>query len=192
MNGLRVVTAVAACLPLVAWSAQGDLPARTSGVYLGVGAGYSQVDLETSVTDIGGNDFAYKVFAGYRFPQVWLPWDISVAIDAAYVDLGEATDDQLGAQFGLELDGFDVSAVGILPVTRYLDVFGKLGVYVWDATLTVDGATTLDEDSGSDLAYGIGLAYQTGGQWGVQAEIEGYDVLDGALSGSVSFTYQFK
>lgn len=192
MNKLRIFAALATCcIPLVTWSAPGDLPKRTSGWYLGAGAGYGQTDVDVGVANVSASDFAYKIFAGYRLPQIWLPWDISIGLDAAYVDLGEGNDGQLGGQFGLELDGWDVSAVGFLPITSRFDVFGKLGIYVWDATLTANN-TLLDEDSGSDVSYGIGLAYQTGGQWAAQVELEGYEVLDGALTGSVSVTYQFK
>jgi hypothetical protein len=195
MNRLRtfvaLVASVAACLPLVAWSAQGDLPLRSSGWYVGAGAGYAQADLKTDITDIGGNDVAWKLFGGYRLPQVWLPWNVSAAFDAAIVNLGEVTDNQLGAEFALEIDGIDLSVTGYLPITRRLDLFGKLGMYLWDAELST-GGVTLDEDDGSDLSYGLGLAYQTGGQWGAQLEIEGYDTLDGAVMGSLSVTYQFK
>ncbi len=62
---------------------------------------------------------------------------------------------------------------------------------MWDAEFAADGATQ-DKKDGTDLALGIGFAYQTGGQLALQLELQGYDVLDGALLATGSLIYQFK
>lgn len=190
---MKAVTVVAATVLLSApgWAAEGDLPYRTSGLYLGIGVGYSDLEFDNPPLGVSGGDFAYKILGGYRFTPGFLPWGMTVALEAAWLDLGEATDDLPGAEFGLSLDGLEGNLVAYLPLTRNIDLFGKAGVMRWDAELSVNGAT-VDDNDGTDLTGGIGLALQTGGAFGAQLEIQGYDMLDGAMLGSLSFTYQFK
>lgn len=191
MKTWRLLCMLAMLGPGAGWAAEGDLPYRTSGLYLGLGAGYSDLELKAPPVNVSGGDFGYKIFAGYRFPQAFLPWGINVALEAAWVDLGEATEDVPGARLSLALDGFTGYAVGYFPITRRIEFFGKAGVSAWSAEFGVDGATQ-DKKDATDLALGLGFAIQTGGQLGFQIELEGYDALDGALLASVSVAYQFK
>ncbi|MGI9343365.1 MAG: outer membrane beta-barrel protein [Gammaproteobacteria bacterium] len=191
MKTWRLVCLMAVLAPGVAWAAEGDLPYRTSGFYLGLGAGYSDLELKAQPVNVSGGDFGYKAFAGYRFPRAFLPWGINIALEAAWADLGEVTDDAPGARLALAVDGFVGSIVGYVPITHRFELFGKAGAYVWDAELAANGVTQ-DKDDGTDLALGVGIGYHTGGGLGFQAELEGYDLLDGALLASVSVTYQFK
>jgi len=190
MKTLTVLVA-GALLSAPAWAAEGDLPYRTPGPYLGVGAGYSDLELKNDPINVSGGDFGYKLFGGYRFPRAFLPWGINVGLEAAWVDLGEVTDGVPGTSLALAVDGFNGYFVGFFPLTRRIELIGKLGVYAWDAELNANGVTEAKND-GTDLAWGVGFAIQTGGQLGAQIELEGYDVLDGALLATASITYQFK
>lgn len=176
---------------ITAWTAEGDLPYRTSGIYLGLGAGYSNQELEHDPVNVSGGDFGYKVFGGYRFPRAFLPWGINLGLEAAWSDLGEVTEDVPGAKLALAIDGFEGYLVGFLPLTRRVELLAKAGAVVWDADLASDGVTQAQND-GTDLALGIGFALQTGGKLGAQVELEHYGLLDGALLATVSVTYQFK
>jgi len=191
MNVLKSIGFGLILIPCALWAAQGDLPLRTSGFYAGIGGGYSQADLKHGSVEVSGGDVSYKVLAGYRFPKAFLPFDMSAAIEGAYVDLGESDDQSLGSELDLAIKGFDLYAVGFLPIARRWDLFGKAGVYFWDAEFSVDGALQ-DDDTGTDLAFALGLSYQTDGGFGAQVEIEAFDMLDGVWAAFVSATYQFK
>lgn len=183
--------AVLAFLAPQAWAAEGDLPYRTSGLYLGVGAGYSQLELDQPPLEVSGGDFGYKLLAGYRLPRGFLPWGINVGLEAAWMDLGEITEDLPAGRLALESSGVTGYLVGFIPITRRIELLGKVGAYVWDAELSADGVTR-DKSDGTDLAFGIGFGFNTGGQLGAQIEVESFDMLDGGLLASASITYQFK
>jgi hypothetical protein len=182
---------MALLLSAPARAAEGDLPHRTPGFYVGAGIGYSDLELDNGPIQVSGGDFAYRLSAGYRFPAAFLPWGINVAAEAAWVDLGEVDDNALGSRLGLAVDGFDGAIVAYVPLKRRVEAFGRLGMMLWDAEFTADGAQR-DRDDGTDLAWGVGVALQTGGQLAAQLEVQGYDVLDGALLGTVTVIYQFK
>lgn len=175
-----------------AWAEQGDLPRRTSGFFVGGGLGYSSVDLKSEQLKMSGGDLGYKLFAGYQFPQYsFMPFDSFFALEGGYTDLGQIDDDAFGTGFDLEIDGFDLYITGYIPITRTLDLVGKAGIYLWDATLEADGIT-VDDDDGSDLALGLGLEYRSGSAYSARLTIESYDMLDGGWLATLAGTWQFK
>ena len=165
-----------------------------NGFYIGGSLGGSSLDVRDVDDDIGDIDFsdgdtAYKLFAGYRFLSF-------LAVEAGYVDFGDPADlvgdiDQIDVQIGVS--GWDAFALGILPVGP-VDVFGKLGVISWDADISAafEDLVDRDSDSGTDVAYGLGVAL-TLGSFAIRIEGEMFDV-DGAdelymLSVGATFTF---
>jgi len=191
MNLLKSLGFGLILIPCLLWGAQGDLPIRTSGFYAGIGGGYGQASLKNGPIDFSGSDVSYKVLAGYRFRTAFLPFDMNVAVEGAYVDLGESDEQSAGSKLELAINGFDLSVLGFLPIASRWDVFGKAGLYFSDAEFSIDGVLQ-DDDSGTELALGLGLSYQTGGAFGARVEVDAYDMLDGVWAGFLTATYQFK
>ena len=178
-------------IPLAGWAAKGDLPARTQGFYLGLGGGLSVLDLDSGGLNISGTDFGWKGLLGYRLPGASLPWGMNVALQGAYVDLGDVYDQAGGSDFNYDLNGWDFAAVGYFPMTRRWELMTKVGVYAWDTKINRDGVR-LGNYHGTDWSFGLGGAWETGTPWALQAEVEYFDVYDGAWLFSVSGIYQFK
>lgn len=191
MNICRTLCLIFALIPLAGWAERGDLPVRTTGWYAGFGAGFSQMELSSGPVDISGSDFGYKLFGGYRFPRAFLPWGVNVALQAAYVQPGDIYDQSVGSDFNLDIDGIDLAAVGILPISRNWEFFGKAGAFLADTKVSADGIV-LSNSSDTELSLGIGFAWQTGTPFGVQVELENFGVADGVWLTTVSGTYQFK
>jgi hypothetical protein len=191
MNAVKTILAILLMLPCAAWAERGDLPFRTDGFYLGLGVGYNQMELKKNGVDISGGDVAYRLTVGYRFPQKWVPYGISFAVEADYLDMGDVSDTSLGSYWNLEVDGFDFFGVGYLPISRAWDFFGKFGVYVWDGKLAADGVQQ-PQNGATDWAGGLGFAWRTGKAVGLEFELERFNLLDGAWLASASWTYQFK
>jgi hypothetical protein len=191
MKTPQLLGVLALTIPALASAAEGDLPRRTSGWYFGAGGGYSTLELQQEPLNISGGDFSYKFLGGYRFPRAFLPWGINIGFEAAWVDLGEVDEDAPGANLSLAVDGFEGYLVGWFPMSRSFELFGKAGVYAWDAQFAVNG-TVEDKNDGTDIALAVGVAYQTGGQLGFQLELEGYDLFERALMATASVLYQFK
>jgi len=145
---------------LVAASAFAVSPAmaQDSGFYVGAGIG----DFGIDVSGFNGSDTGFKVFGGYKFIDY-------LAAEVEYLDGGTVEDG------GLELDvtGFNVSGVGILPVGEKFNLFAKLGMIFWDAK-----ASGFGNDSGEDFSWGIGAGYAFTDQFGMQLEYQGFEIED--------------
>jgi hypothetical protein len=155
--------------------------AADNGVYLGVGIGQSNVEIDsgaTSVEDFEGDDLGYKLIVGVR-PLDWL------AFEANYVNFGEPDDTVAGTKIETEGYGITGYVVGFLPVGP-VDLFAKAGVVSWDTKVN-----EFDLD-GTDLAYGAGVQFRLL-SLGFRAEYEIFDIedLDNTNMLSVGVTYTF-
>ncbi|MBL1378221.1 OmpA family protein [Zobellella iuensis] len=114
--------------------------------YLGAGAGYAHYeDIDRLATDADKDAEAVTMFGGYNFNQYF------------------------GAELGVNYFGGDadtkalnLSAIGRLPLSQNLSVFGELGALGWD---TNAGAG----DEGISPLAGLGLSYRVSDLVDVQA-----------------------
>lgn len=180
-------------------------PARTprqevewfhSGWYVGASAGTMNADASASELDrdlarrgwttdssLDDTDFAWKVFAGYRF-------EAPFAIEVGYTDLGqidskiEAMPADLDAFLDDVADVHPFSANGVtlsaqwFPLdTRHVDFGLRGGLWYWDAEVDVDGpggaSVDVDED-GIDPLAGVGVWVRVTERIEVRAEFEKY------------------
>lgn len=156
------------------------------GFSAGASVGYSNVSIEESGVSVDFSDVGYKVFGTYMFNDNW-------GIEGSWIDFGSMSEDVAGTEIELEVDGFDVFAVGAIPVSETMDLFAKAGMLSWDASVSVSGFGSGSE-SGEDLALGVGGRFNSGGNFGFRAEYEWFDIpdLDSAWLLSVGFEYAFK
>ena len=156
------------------------------GFSAGAAVGYSSVSIEDSGVSVDFNDIGYKVFGAYMFNDNW-------GIEGGWMDMGSMSENVQGTEIELEVDGFDVFAVGAMPVSETFDLFAKAGIVSWDATVSATGFGE-SSDSGEDLALGFGGRFNTSGGFGFRGEFEWFDVedVDSAWLFSVGFEYAFK
>jgi len=169
------------CLSIILVAAAVPASAIENGFYLGGSIGGSSLEVQDVAEEFGAfrfsdGDTAFKLFGGFRFLNF-------LAVEAGYVDLGDPTDviasiegDELEVQIGLK--GWDAFAVGLLPLGP-VDLFAKVGVVSWDADIVavLDDVIASDSDSGTDAAYGIGVALRLG-QVALRAEGEQFKIAD--------------
>ncbi|HEY9199377.1 MAG TPA: outer membrane beta-barrel protein [Gammaproteobacteria bacterium] len=178
----------------------GGVSAENSGWYVGAGVGQSSVDISgsevdaltaaeglTSTTSVDDTDTAWKLFGGYRLTE-------NFGIETAYMDYGSITSDTTVTapvagtiNIDLETTAWIIDAVGILPLNEQFELFGKLGVAMWDIEADVSavaGGTAFGgsvEDDGSDFHFGVGAGYALTDTIGIRAEwerVNGDDDLD--------------
>jgi len=58
----------------------------------------------------------------------------------------------------MEVTGMEFSVIGFLPANPNFDLFGKVGMFFWDADLSLTGFPSISED-GSDYIFGMGGQY---------------------------------
>jgi len=151
-----------------------------------VGGSIGQSDIGDEITSglidanrsVDGKDTAWKVFGGYMFNR-------NFGIEAAYVDLGEVS---YSGSFGgaavtggkVEVNGFNIAALGSYPVTQEFSVFGKIGLFLWNAEAsdTTGGVPFSAKNDGTDLSFGLGVGYSFTPNLGVRAEFERFEASD--------------
>jgi opacity protein-like surface antigen len=143
--------------------------------YVGFGAG--QLGIEDSSFD--ANDVGMKLFGGWRLSD-------NVALELAYIHGGTPEDR------GVEVDtrAMQVSALGALPLTDTIRIYGRVGLLSWKTEANGNGATV--KTDGEDFCWGLGSTFSVGNRSAIRLEYEGAD-LDGAdisfisLSGLIRF-----
>ena len=138
------------------------------GWYVGAGFGSSDDDV------LDESDTGLKVFGGYRFNK-------NVAVEAAYVDLGEFVDGFV-EQSGLALEG-----EATWPIGDKFGLFVKAGFFSWD----VDVGSASDD--GTDSTFGVGGKLALGEKWAIRAEWERFSDIAGGdvdlVSGSLFYRF---
>jgi hypothetical protein len=154
--------------------------AADNGFYLGGSIGQANVEIDSNLTRIDGDDTGYKLIAGFR-PLDWL------GVEANYVNFGETEDNNLKS----ESDGISAFAVGFLAVGP-VDLFAKAGLINSDTSVVLKGAGRVFEQDGTDLAYGVGAQFRLL-SLSVRAEYERFDLdnVDNLNMFSVGVTYTF-
>ena len=144
-----------------------------------VGGSFGKSDIDEEITtglidsgSVDGKDSGFKIFGGYMFNRHF-------GVEAAYVDLGEVS---YSGTFGgapvtggkVEVSGFNISALGSFPVTEQFSVFGKIGLFLWDAEAsdTTGGLPFSASEDGTDVSFGVGVGWQFTRNLGLRAEWE--------------------
>jgi OmpA-OmpF porin, OOP family len=192
MSTIRNKMLVAA---LLCGSALMAAPPAAAQFYVGGSLGWSDYKSGNAVPmtsgSVDGEDTGYKIFGGYQFNR-------NFAFEAAYLDLGKASyTGSVGAApltgGRAETTGFNFSAVGTLPLTQNFDVFGKLGMMMWetDASFVVSGVPGSQKNDGNDLTYGVGIAYNFTPNLALRAEWERFKAVDDIDLLSIGIAFKF-
>ena len=140
--------------------------------YAGLSLGQAKVnDFCDGFTGVScdDSDTALKVFGGAKLNK-------NFAFEASYVDMGEFIVTDGIDTFTAEITGFNFSAVGIIPASDSVDIFGKVGMLFWDLKLALSGTFTdsLSED-GNDISFGFGANFDVNDTYAIRAEFEKFN-----------------
>jgi OOP family OmpA-OmpF porin len=173
-----------ACVAVMLFGVAGTAAAQG---YIGVGAGLTRADLCGDLNALGATscddkDTGWKLFGGYKFTP-------NFAVEGAWIDLGKVSASAGGATATGKVDGFQVAAVGMYPINPQFGIFGKVGAYRWDATVSAPGFGSVS-DNGTDIMFGAGVNWNFSRQFGMRAEWERFDI-DGDAIDFLSVGVQF-
>lgn len=194
LNSARVLGALAAAVAITTSSAA--TAAVVPGWYLGGNLGLSRAEIDedrireslesegfavTAFSD-DDRDLGYKLFGGYQLNRYF-------ALEAGYFDLGmfdfEATTDPLGSFEGdIDITGFNLDVVGLLPITTRFSAFGRGGVTREEAKVRFDRTGAVDvndprrDKSATNYKFGFGVEYAVTDNIGLRAEAERYRIDD--------------
>lgn len=137
------------------------------GPYFGGSIGDSTVQFEDDRTgqQFDADDTGFKVIAGYRI----IDW---VAVELNYTDFGKPVDRFFGADLEADYTAVSVSALGMLPLGRNFDLFGRLGLSRLDANFRRVGFSGSDSNKSTEPLIGIGAQFRAN-NFAVRIEYEG-------------------
>ncbi len=143
------------------------------GLYFGGSIGPSFVNKKITDVDwqdvkIDGNDFAYKVYAGYMFPAF-------LALEGGYRNLGNISDDLAEHNS----TGWDLNAKANLTLGP-VQFFGKAGAFFNNVKVTFKDPLHPDINENNTkfmFGFGAGLNIQ---RLGLRAEWESLDITQGS------------
>lgn len=135
-----------------------QLSAQETGIYLGGGVGTSFINhtLELSSFDdvkFDENNFAYKIFAGYRANKF-------LSFEGGYRNTGKAEDKTTEHTISTTTKGWDIEAVGIIDIS-ILYAFAKAGAFFWN-TENVFGQEIFKENE-TGFLWGVGAGINLSG-----------------------------
>ena len=134
-------------------------------------------------------DTGYRAFGGYQLHKY-------IAIEAAYVDLGRfgfRTDvTPRGSLTGsTRIDGFELSAVGTLPLGERFGLFARVGALAAETRTSYTGGGSIETLIGGDsqkrrsteLVYGAGAMFNINKNLSVRGEWSRYEKLGNVFTG---------
>lgn len=139
------------------------------GLYVGASIGNARLDDDFDSFLIDSDTNAYRIFGGLQFSDTF-------GIEAGYLDFGDFSESvDLGgllSRTDISGDGWTLGGTLGLPVSENLTLFGKGGIFFWDADIRVDGFsidTPGDENPywGGGLKLDLGENFSLTGDWTV-------------------------
>jgi len=171
--------------------------ASAQGFYIGGSVGQSSFDDDNAIPDlitsgtVDGKDTGFKFFGGYQFNQ-------NFGLELAWVDLGKAS---YSGTFGgipvsggtVKTSGLNISAVGTLPLGSGFALFGKAGLFAWEAEANdvTGGLPFSGTEDGTDLSYGVGASYDFTKNFAIRAEWERFKAVGDIDLLSIGVVYKF-
>jgi OOP family OmpA-OmpF porin len=159
-----------------------SVPAFAGGnFYGGVSVGLSEADgLCSDLFPLGADscddeDTAWKILGGYHITE-------RIGVELFYADFGKfdgsGSFEEFSATGSVEADGFGLSGVYTYPVNERFGIFGKAGVFRWEAEWSASKSDSFGSvsDSGNDgrldLTFGAGAEYALTEDFSLRAEWE--------------------
>jgi OmpA-OmpF porin, OOP family len=125
---------------------------QDAGWYGGFGLGQGSHDVICiGATTCDDKDTAWKIFGGYQFNK-------NVGVEGGYTSLGKATIGDAVSTTTFKVKGFELLAVGTLPLNQQFDFYGKAGFFRWKLDVSDNVFGSISE-SGTDITYGLGVKY---------------------------------
>jgi OOP family OmpA-OmpF porin len=127
---------------------------------------------------VDDNPGAVGIGLGYHFGDTF-------ALEASYIDLGDATahihafsPGDFNLREHLDASGVTLDAIGLIPVSERVSLFGKLGVFNYSLDDSIDadvpGVTQPPNASGTTWDWGLGVQVKISRMVGIRAGYSNY------------------
>jgi len=152
-------------------------------LYFGASVGETTIETSDNGFDFKDSDTGSKVYGGFRFLKF-------LGVEGSYVKFGSPSDSSGGTDVKIDATGWDAFGVGVLPMGPF-EIFAKVGFVMWNTDTKVSGSGS-NSDSGTDTAYGAGVAWVFGKHLGVRGEYERFEISNTDKTDLISIGADFR
>ena len=158
-----------------------------SGLYLAGSIGTANLEEDFDGFTVSDDVEAFRILGGWQFGD-------TLGIEAGYQNFGdfEETIDLGGtlARTVLTADGWTIGGTLGMPVGEQFSLFGRAGVFVWDADVRVDGIRAAVDDD-SNPYYGGGAKVDITPSFSLVGDWTRYE-LDDVDSDVISLGFEYR
>ena len=127
--------------------------AAAGPIYFGFATGNTSVDEEAADLKFSDEDNGNRYYFGFRTLQF-------LGFEGAYNSLGSFSDENAGVRAETDISSYGIYALGVLPIGKHFEMFGKVGYHHWSVDSSLSGGVTeSSSDSGNSPAYGTGFTF---------------------------------
>lgn len=123
-----------------------------SGLFVGGSIGSTSIDENFDGGLVDTDATAYRFFGGYQFGDLF-------GLEVGYQDFGNLDEiviiGPVSSLTRLSAEGWTFGGTLGLPITDQISLFGRAGVFFWDADVTIDGFP-IDVPQDDNPYYGAG------------------------------------
>ena len=179
MNNLSIYISIS--LIITSFAFANNLNAATYP-YIGFSIGQASIEEACessgiSVVSCEDSDTSFKVYGGAKLHR-------NFAFELAYVDMGESVVKDNVDTLVIEATGLNASVFGIIPASRNIDLFGKVGLMYWEAEKSSSGTSngTIASSEGADITFGFGANVGVSRTFALRAEFEKFRKVGGEMT----------
>lgn len=174
------------CTAFTALILSSNFAVADNGFSLGVSAVRADIDVNDVGINVNGDATGWRLFGLYKFNDKF-------GIEGGVSSFDGPDDPTIPSNFEVEHESFDLFAVGNLPVTEKLDLYGKLG-FVSSTTEVEEDELSEVSSSSTDLALGLGAEYELSNRFAIRTEFQWSDSQNSGAVTMLSFggVYRFQ
>ena len=144
-----------------------NMAVADGGFSLGVSAVQADVSVNNADMNVNGDVSGWRLFGLYKFNERF-------GIEGGVTSYDRPDDPSIPSNVEAEHESYDLYAVGTLPVTEKLDLFGKMGFVSSETELEEDELNEVSTTS-TDLALAFGGEYQLTRKFSLRGEYQWVD-----------------
>lgn len=158
-----------------------------TGLFLGASFGSSHLDEDFSGFNIDTDANAYRIVGGFQFGDY-------LGLEAGYHNFGDYSETidfgGISSRTEITTDGWMLGGTLGLPLNEQFSLYGRAGVFFWDADVEVDGFS-IDVPEDENPYYGGGARVDVTSQLSLIGDWTRYE-LDTIESDVISVGFQYR
>jgi len=171
----------------VAFLAVPALATADSGLFVGGSIGSATVDDDFDGAIFDSDTSAYRIVGGYQFGDVF-------GLELGYQDFGNMDEtviiDDISSMTRISASGWTAGGTLDLPLGDKFSLFGRAGVFFWEADVHVDGFS-IDVPSDENPYYGAGARVKVSSNLSLIGDWSRYE-LDDVDTDVISIGFQYR